>query len=205
MASEGKELEVKFYISDLRALETRLRQSGARLVQPRVREVNLRFDTEDGDLSRTRQVLRLRQDNQAWVTYKGPGKKQSGARLRKELEFTVSDFDNARGLFESLGYRVVVIYEKYRAVYALGQALVTLDEMPYGDFIEIEGPDGNTIRASAGALGLVWKRRILDSYLALFERVRIARGLDFRDLTFENFKGMAVAPEDLDAALADVG
>ena len=60
-------------------------------------------------------------------------------RARKS-KFEVSSFDNAKALLEALGYRVSVMYEKYRTTYDWGGCEVTLDEMPYGDFAEIEGP-----------------------------------------------------------------
>jgi adenylate cyclase class 2 len=118
---KDQELEVKFYISDLGRIERRIQGAGARLSQPRTHEVNLRFDTADGALSSSGQVLRLRRDSEARLTYKGPSEQRAGARLRKEIEFTVSDFDAARALLECLGYRVTMIYEKYRAVYDLGE------------------------------------------------------------------------------------
>ncbi len=198
-----QELEVKFYLSDLPALEERLKALGARLVQPRMHEVNLRFDTSVGELARSFRVLRLRQDTAARVTYKGPGSEQGGARLRQELEFTVSDFDTARALFEALGYEVYLMYEKFRATYALEGVLVTLDEMPYGSFAEIEGPDGESIQAAAEKLGLDWSKRILDSYTALFDRVQEGLGLKFRDLSFENFKGVKVSADTLRVNPAD--
>jgi len=193
-----KELEVKFYLSDFPGLRTRLEAAGAQLVQPRVHEINLRFDTPSGDLARSYRVLRLRQDSQARLTYKGPGELVDGVRSRQELEFTVSDFETAHRFLAALGYEVSVMYEKYRATYALEGVLVTLDEMPYGNFAEVEGPDGASIRQTAAALGLDWERRILDSYIMLFDRLRERLGLAFRDLSFENFKSLAVTEEMLD-------
>jgi adenylate cyclase class 2 len=203
MAATDQELEVKFYVTSLVALEERLKALGAGLVQPRVHEVNLRFDTPGRDLEQTMRVLRLRMDSKARVTFKGPGSEKGGARLRRELEFTVSDFDTAWALFDALGYEVFLMYEKYRATYTLDSVLVTLDEMPYGSFAEIEGPDGESIRAAAGKLGLDWNARILDSYTTLFDRVKGKLGLGFRDLSFENFKGVQVPAELLGVASAD--
>jgi adenylate cyclase class 2 len=196
-SSTDQELEVKFYIPDLAGLQARLESLGARLVQPRVHETNLRFDTPAGELSRGFRVLRLRQDAEARLTYKGPGSEQDGVRARLELEFTVSDFDMARRVLEALGYQVSVMYEKYRATYALKGVLVTLDEMPYGNFIEIEGPDGASIRQAAEGLGLDWEARLLESYLVLFDRLRARLGFDFQHLSFANFEGVAVTGEML--------
>jgi len=197
MSATGAELEVKFYLTDLPGLEARLVSLGARLAHPRQHEVNLRFDTPAGDLSRASQVLRLRRDDEARLTYKGAGVVQQGVSRRVELEFTVSDFDAARAVLEALGYQVIWMYEKYRTTYALEGALVVLDELPMGNFAEIEAPDGESIQAAAQRLGLPWEKRILESYAVLFERLRQKLGLPFRDLSFANFAGIKVAPEDL--------
>lgn len=204
MSYPNTELEVKFYIYDLGELEERIKALGAKLVQPRTLEYNLRFDNHKGELARSYQVLRLRRDTANRLTYKGPGVLLDGVRLRKEIEFEVSDFDNARALIEALGYRVSMIYEKYRAVYELDGVLITLDEMPYGNFAEIEGPDAASIQAVNQQLGLDWGARILDSYAMLFQIVCRKLGLTFRDLTFENFAATGVTTVNLGVRPADV-
>jgi adenylate cyclase, class 2 len=204
MNQQGREIEVKFLISDLGRLEARLQDLGARLVQPRQHELNLRFDTPARTLSNARQVLRLRQDSRARITYKGPGDMDAGACLRQELEFSVSDFDTAWKVLEALGYEITVMYEKYRAAYALGEVEVTLDELPYGNFAEIEGPGGAAIQAEAERLGLDWEARSLDSYLALLNRSRTALNFSFRDLSFANFEEQEVSPADLGLRFADL-
>lgn len=200
---KDQELEVKYYISDLTALERRLLSLGASLVQPRVRETNLRFDTPQGSLAQGFQVLRLRQDTEARLTYKGPAEDQGGARLRTEIEFTVGDFEAARRFLEALGYAVSMTYEKYRATYDLDGVHVTLDELPYGSFAELEGPDPERIQSVNGRLGLDWERRAPESYTALFDRLRLRQGLPFRDLTFENFRELKITPDDLNLRPAD--
>ena len=198
-----QELEAKFYIRDLSLIEQRLQALGAECVQRRVLETNLRFDTPDGALTRTFQVLRLRQDSEARLTYKGPSEFQEGARLRKEIEFTVSDFGAARRLFEALGFTVKMSYEKYRTTYDLGRTHITLDELPYGHFVEIEGPDTNSIRQTAAHLELEWENKAPESYTGLFDRLRRSRGFPFTDLSFANFQGLSVSPEDLGVIPAD--
>ena len=46
----------------------------------------------------------------------------------------MGDFEAARRLLEALGYRLTVMYEKYRTTYHLRHLIVVLDEMPYGEF-----------------------------------------------------------------------
>jgi adenylate cyclase class 2 len=203
MTTNDQESEVKYYISDLPALERRLQSLGAQLVQPRVHEINLRFDVADGELVKTGQVLRLRQDSEARLTYKGPSQTEEGVRVRQEIEFIVSDHRAARAFLEALGYHVSMGYEKYRTSYDLGGAHVVLDEMPYGDFTEIEGPDPAIIQAVNQRLGLDWEARVPESYTVLFDLLREKLGLPFTDLTFENFQQLSISPADLDVRPAD--
>jgi adenylate cyclase class 2 len=198
-----QELEIKLYLHNLAAFQGWVETLGARLVQARVHEINLRFDTPGGVLGRTFQVLRLRQDTATRLTYKGPGETLGGVRVRREIEFTVGDFEAARALLEALGYQVSVMYEKYRTTYELDGVQVTLDEMPYGNFAELEGPDPASIHAAAEKLGVDWEARVVESYTFLFERLREKLGLTFRDLSFENFAGMEVTSESLGVRPAD--
>jgi len=191
------ETEIKFYIQDLDRLRQRLLACGAGLEQPRQHELNLRFDTPDGSLSREKRVLRLRKDAGTWMTYKGPSQSGADVTVRQEIEFGVGDFDAARRFLEALGYHVSVMYEKYRATYLLEGLKVTLDELPYGCFIEIEGPDAASIHKVADKLGVDWSARVVESYLALFDRVREHMALPILNLSFEAFEGVTVEAADL--------
>ncbi len=198
MSSTERELEVKYHIKDLSRCEERLQDLDAVLVKPRILERNLRFDTPGGDLTKKEQVLRLRQDHAIRVTYKGPSLDEQGARLRQEYEFSVSDFQAAQKLFEALGFQVFMLYEKFRTTYRFENVEIVLDEMPYGYFLEIEGPNAEGISASSRSLGLDWERRVLESYTLIFTHLREHFGWDFRDLSFANF-------QDLEPNLAVVG
>lgn len=203
MAKNEQEIEAKFMLRDLPAAQARLEALGAQLESPRVHEINLRFDTPAGELSAARQVLRLRSDARAVMTFKGPAKLDEEVAVRQEIEFEVGDFAAARRLLEALGYRVMVMYEKHRTTYHWQDAVVVLDEMPYGHFIEIEGSSAEQIRALAAQLGLRWEARSALSYLALFEQLRAARSLPPSDLSFAALAGVAVRPEDLGVTFSD--
>jgi adenylate cyclase class 2 len=200
---KDQELEVKLFVNDLPAVERRLLSLTAELTLPRVFEVNLRFDTPGGDLGRTLRVLRLRQDNIARLTYKGPASGLGGARLRQEIEFEVSDFAAARAFLEGLGYQVVMVYEKFRTAYELDGAEVSLDQLPYGTFVEVEGPDPDTIRTVTRKLDLDWEATVPASYTVLFDQLRARLNLLFSDLTFDNFANLVITPADLDVLPAD--
>ena len=198
-----QEIEIKLYLSDLPAFRSRVEEQGAILIEARLHEVNLRYDTPDGELTRTAQVLRLRQDKAAHLTYKGKGDTGGEVYIRREIEFTVGDFQAARAFLEALGYVINLMYEKYRITYKLDGVLVTLDEMPFGNFSELEGPDAESIRRVAEKLGVNWEARIADSYTALFTRLKNVLSLTFRDLSFENFNGITVSPQALGVQPAD--
>ena len=203
MGQNQQELEIKLYLADLAAFKGRVIDLGAELSEPRLHEVNLRFDLPDGELTRTTQVLRLRQDTAARMTYKGPGETIDGVHARLEIEFTVSDFQSAQSLLETLGYQISLMYEKYRTTYFLDGLQITLDEMPYGNFTEIEGADPAAIHNAAEQLGLRWEVRILESYTSLFEHLQKKFGLTFRDLSFANFADLKISSEDLGVIPAD--
>jgi adenylate cyclase, class 2 len=199
---DDRETEAKFYIRDLKQLVAYLGNLGADLVQERTYEINLRFDNSHKDLQRAHQVLRVRRDKTAHLTYKGPGQQIDGIVTRQEIEVGVDDFETAKRLVEALGFQVIFIYEKYRSVYALADALIMVDELPYGNFIEIES-DLTGVPRLAGQLALKWENAITSSYHALFEQARIGLGLTFRDLTFASFADLAVSPENLGIRPAD--
>jgi len=192
-----QEIEAKFYVLDLGKIESRLQTLEARLIQPRVLETNIRFDLPDARLRSEGRVLRLRQDTEARLTYKDSGKGEHGIIKRAEIEFTVEDFNKAKLFLEALGYQKILIYEKYRTTYEFEACHIMLDELPYGNFVEIEGENIESIRLAAEKLNLNLGTSITASYSALFERARQTLGFTFTDLTFENFTGIEVAPEHL--------
>lgn len=203
-----QEIEAKFYVSDLSKIEASLLELGAGLLQPRVLETNIRFDLPGGGLHSQGRVLRLRRDTEAKLTYKGGGVNEQGVLSRAEIEFVVGDFEKAKQLLEALGYHRLFYYEKYRTTYALHTSEVSthimLDELPYGNFVEVEGESVQAVRAVADSLGLKRDRAVPTSYHVLFERLCARHpGLDPSNLSFAVLQGMTIQPEDLSVQAAD--
>lgn len=182
------EIEVKFLVRELVPIRQKLIDLEAKLKKDRVYERNIRFDNAWDGLMLQRKLLRLRQDTRARLTYKGESEQpvESEARIRKELEMEVEDFETAVAILELVGFEQKQIYEKYRETFELGQVEVVLDEMPFGDFVELEGEE-NDIRETARVLGLNWSNRILDNYLTIMDQLKNEHHLPFNDLTFDNF------------------
>ena len=200
---KNQELEVKFYVTDLKKIERIAQSCGSVLSQPRTYESNLRFDTPDRRLQSNLQVLRLRLDSEARLTFKGPAQLFGGARLREEIEFVASDYETARLFLLALGYEVVMAYEKYRTVYDLENVHITLDELPYGNFLELEGDDPQVLQKISLLLGIDWEAQATGSYAFLFDQLKLEHGFTFRDLTFENFANLIITPEMMHLNPAD--
>ena len=207
MSNNGQETEAKFYVLNLAEIEIHLQDLGARLIQARVLETNIRFDLPDARLQSDRRVLRLRRDTDARLTYKSASTNEQGVLSRTEIEFIVGDFEKAKEFLEALDYQPIFYYEKYRTTYVIqlseGSTHIMLDELPYGNFVEIEGETVESIRQVSDALHLKWKAAIGTSYSALFKRVSKTLNLSFQELSFEKFAGIQVTSEDLGVRVAE--
>lgn len=191
MNSKLTETEVKLHVPDFAPTITRLKVAGAELESERIFERNVRYEDAAQTLTGRGIVLRLREDTRIRLTYKEPPQVAEGMMARFEAEVTVDDFDVMDLILKKLGFAPYVIYEKFRTTYTLSDTEIVLDEMPYGNFVEIEG-EPDTIRAALVTLGLADAPRIGMSYLSMFEHIKSALGLEIHDLTFANFEGVVV-------------
>jgi adenylate cyclase, class 2 len=158
------EVEVKFPVSDLAAIEMRLKVLGATPERNRV-ETDYYFNAPDRDFASTDEALRLRRIGPAnFVTYKGP-KTDKTTKTRLEIEVALAEGDEAvekfKRLLASLGYRPVAQVEKQRQIYSLdrgGFAIeICLDQVrDVGAFVEIEtqAPDTAVEQARQAVLRL---------------------------------------------------
>jgi adenylate cyclase, class 2 len=191
------ETEIKFLIPDIEEFEKQLKAIGGVCHRTRTHEMNFRFDTPDQRLTKNFQVLRLRQDQSVHLTYKGPADPSSEVSVRPEIEFEVSDLVSARQFLEALGYQVAITYEKYRTTYHLENAEIVLDELPFANFVEIEGEDFPSIKRIADQLGLNWTQRIKLSYLAIFYQLKEKFHLSASNLLFSELKDCSYSMDGL--------
>jgi adenylate cyclase class 2 len=192
---EKLETEVKFYLSDIQSIRKCISDLGARS-RGRFFERNLRFEDKQKSLKNKKLLLRLRRDNTTTLTIKSPlaeGDKQF--KKMKEMEVEVSHFDTMNHILQALGFHCEQIYEKWRETLVLEKTHFCLDCMPFGNFLEIEGQEEN-IKNYVSRLGLPWSKRILLNYLEIFEILKSKKKLDFRDVTFDNFKNIEAGITD---------
>lgn len=166
-----REIEVKLAVENMGDLRRDLCSRGFQIVVPRFHEMNLVFDTPDGQLARQHRLLRLRQaGDQNVLTAKSPvasDRDHPGYKVRREIEVRVSDFSTTRAILESCGFGVVFSYEKYREILEGAGVHVMLDETPVGNFMEIEGEPPAIDRLAAG-LGFQKHNYITANYRSLF-------------------------------------
>ncbi|MGH9609351.1 MAG: class IV adenylate cyclase [Bryobacteraceae bacterium] len=178
------ETEIKIRIADRDSTSGRLRQAGLRVSQERRFESNTIYDTKDRALKRIGKLLRLRQAGEQYsITWKGPceaGRHKS----RPELETAIASCEVLDRILLQLGFEPSFRYEKYRTEFADGGAgVVTLDETPIGDFVELEGP-GEWIDGTAARLGFAPSDYILDSYAKLYLADCERRGVQPENMIF---------------------
>ena len=163
------ESELKFRLAgprDHTRLRAALRRLGARR-EGSYYEANYRFEGR-GKITR-RNTLRLRVLDggpRGVLTAKGPASFVAGVKVREETEVVVTDAHAMLDLLQQLGFRVLVVYEKQRTVWKLGEAAVTLDKLDFGYFSEVEGPL-ESVAEVARSLGLDPARAVKDSYSVL--------------------------------------
>jgi adenylate cyclase, class 2 len=187
-----EEIEVKFLIDDLAAMRQRLVALGATCTTPRTYEENLLFDTPDAQLRRQGRLLRLRRDRRNLITYKEPPTHHDlDFKIMHEYEAEVSDFAHMQTILEKLGFRLSLRFEKYRETFTYQRAEIVLDEVPFGTFMEIEGPR-EAIRDIVTALGLDFASRLVSSYAEIFEAVCTTYKLSATDMTFETFQSLPI-------------
>jgi adenylate cyclase, class 2 len=195
------ESEIKLYVPDLSVVIMRLGALDAVCTVSRVFERNVRYENNERTFTQDGIVLRLRQDDRNRLTYKASAiQDDAGVSTRFEAETVIDDFEAMDMILRKLGFTPYIIYEKYRTTYHYGDVEVVLDEMPYGNFVEIEGQPPH-IMAAMDTLQLTEAPRMDVNYLGLLDRVKSYLKRDIPNLTFANFEALTVPlaaflPED---------
>jgi adenylate cyclase class 2 len=159
------EVEIKFPVDDLAALEDRLQAEGAKF-KSRQRESDSYHNAPHRDFAKTDEALRIREAGDSnYMTYKGP-KRDTDTKTREEIEVPlgaghVVTSDMVK-LLKSIGFRPVAVVQKWRSQYRLlrkgFEVLITLDRVQdVGNYVELEilAPDDQyeTARAVVVDLG----------------------------------------------------
>jgi adenylate cyclase class 2 len=184
-----REIEIKFRVADVRALNRKLRAAGFRLVTPRTHELNTLYDLP-GELLRQRtQLLRIRKYGRSWTLTHKSGTTRGRHSSRVELETGVADGKKLDLILRALGYAPTFRYEKFRAEWVDkktpdGKGHVVVDETPIGTFCEIEGPS-RWIDATAKKLRVTAADYITKNYASLFSDWKQETKSPAEEMTFK--------------------
>lgn len=170
----AQEIEVKFALRDRAELTRKLHELGAQRLYAETFEDNIILDRR-GELRTRGALLRVRKFGKyALSTFKGPVSIEGGIKSREEVQTGVESFELAIQLFDSLGFKPVFRYQKYREVWRLHDVEVVIDRTPIGEYFEIEG-SVDKIRAIAAELGMNMDQAIRSTYADLYRQARRTR------------------------------
>src|SRR5882762_3473298 len=94
-----------------------------------------------GTLDERHSVLRIRRTRQgAILTFKTGVDTDSGIKHRREEESRVDNAEAMESILEAVGFKRRMVYEKRRLTWNFESVEVVIDELPFGDYMEIEGP-----------------------------------------------------------------
>ncbi len=188
----GLEVEAKLRVESHDAVRQALVGAGAAPLGA-VMETNHILDADDGSLRAAGAGLRVRvsaplQDDDATVTltYKGR-RERSALKRRPEIEVVVAEADTTLQLLARLGYVERVVFAKRRESHRLSSCRVELDELPLlGCFVEIEGPEEESIQRVQALLGLSDLPHLSRSYVSMLVEVCQQLGRDPRRICFSD-------------------
>ncbi len=168
------EIEAKLKVVSLQEVERKLGEVGAEFVAEQL-QTDTYFDDAGAALKSSDRALRLRrqktgQKENTFLTYKG-AKEKSNFKKRQEIEIEVGNGDLVEKLLSELGYEKALVYEKMRQNWQLDDCVVCLDELPLlGSFVEIEGPDAESIAHVQKKLEMSDLPHIVESYTCLMQQ-----------------------------------
>jgi adenylate cyclase, class 2 len=180
-----QEIEIKFRVSDMRALRRKLTAAGFRLVTRRTHELNTLYDLPGEVLRSRNELLRIRKYGSAWTLTHKSGTRKAHHSSRIELETAVADGKQMDAILRALGYAPSFRYEKFRAEWTDGKGHVVTDETPIGNFAEIEGPP-RWIDATARKLEVSRADYITKNYATLFLEWKHKTNSKAQEMTFHS-------------------
>lgn len=163
------EKEVKYHITDPIALIDKLKEQNA-IFSGYHLERTIRVDKPGWELSNAGTFIRLRSGFKNTLTLKEARKKESEVSERMEIEVEIDDVGLCQKLLQEIGLTESLIMEKYRMLWKIKDTLITIDELPFGIYAEIEGSI-QSIKVISELLGLKYEERIIITYWEIYEEL----------------------------------
>ncbi|MDP3880602.1 MAG: class IV adenylate cyclase [bacterium] len=152
------EIEAKFAKIDSDEVREHLKSLGAKLVSAERLMRRKNFDYPDRRLYQKNGWIRLRDEgDKVTLTYKqiNDSKDLHGTQ---EISVQVGNFDDTDKLLSVLGFEAWAHQENKRESWTLEDVEIEIDTWPWiPPYLEIEGPTEESVKTTAGKLGLEWK------------------------------------------------
>ena len=133
------EIEKKYRLgpADREAVIAALNEEAAEFVG-REFEENTIFSNDD--LRSKDSIVRIRKtENRSLLTFKRRIENQFDVKQQIEHETEISDPVATEAIIAELGLKPALVYEKYRDTWRFRSVEIVIDELPFGNYMEIEG------------------------------------------------------------------
>ena len=114
--------------------------------------------------------IRLRTGFKNTLTLKKARVKESEVSERLEIEIEIDDMESCQKLLQEIGLNEKLIMEKYRMIWEVNGTIITIDELPFGVYVEIEG-SVQSIKILSELLGLNYDNRIIITYWEIYKDI----------------------------------
>lgn len=162
------EIEAKFLSVDVASIQNKLSSIGAECKMPIRLMRRAIFNDTEGKMKAADAYVRVRDEgHKVTLTYKKfEANSVDGA---KEIEVTVSDFDDTVAILEVIGLKIKSIQESKRETWQIDDVEIVIDEWPWlNPYIEIEGSSEEAITAVATKLNLPWSEAVFGDVNAAY-------------------------------------
>lgn len=147
-------------------------------------EKSIRYDNENLDYSKNGIFLRSKKGIKNVLTLKEiPNIESQSSLERIKTEIEVDDILKLDYLLEKIGLNKKFIMEKYRLYFKYKDNEITIDELPFGLYMEIKGND-NEIKKVIKFLNIKQKNLIKCTYWDIYDRIKDKE--DNENIVFES-------------------
>ena len=154
------EIEAKFLDINKDAFRLKLKNLGAKLVNPERTMIRSNYDYDDERLDKKSGWIRVR-DEGGKVTLAYKQVNDRSLEGTKEVSVTVSSFKDTCNFLDSIGMKLSSSQETKRESWILDDAEIEIDTWPWiPSFVEIEAKDEVHIKSVAKKLGLDWSKAL---------------------------------------------
>jgi len=184
------EIEIKLKVDSFEPTIEKLKSHKAEF-QGDFLQADSYYDDDADSLINSDRCLRIRTHNGNGqqvieLTYKGQ-RQNHRFKTRREIDIKVEKAAELADIFENLGYKKKLAFQKKRSLWRLDGCEVALDQLPLiGKFVEIEGPDDETIESVQKKLCLEHLNHIPSSYAHQIEDELKKRNSTAKEVTFNS-------------------